>query len=148
MSDFVKTQTPDIEIPDIKNFKRQWIDEFNQNKDKVFDELAQYEYTLEDTPKAKENTIKKGQELVYVRLCSVPSHRTPIYTSRETQQIYVSYKDIKTCDSCGCAIVEVLDNRNKYTYDIHLKRKIKKQEKVISMIQIQMMMIDYIDCIF
>lgn len=45
MSDFVKTQTPDIEIPDIKNFKRQWIDEFNQNKDKVFDELAQYEYT-------------------------------------------------------------------------------------------------------
>lgn len=31
--------------------------------------------------------------------------RTPIYTSHETQQIYDSSKDIRTCDSCGLVIV-------------------------------------------
>lgn len=80
MSNLVKTQTPDIEIPDINDFKRQWKDEFNQIKDKVFDELAQYEYTLEDTPEAKENIMKKGQEVVYVALCSVPSPSLTLMT--------------------------------------------------------------------
>lgn len=41
--------------------------------------------------------------------------RTPIYTSRETQQIYDSSKYIRTCDTYGRVIVEVLDNRNEYT---------------------------------
>ena len=41
--------------------------------------------------------------------------RKPIYTSRETQQIYDSSKDIRTCDTYGRVIVEVADNRNKFT---------------------------------
>ncbi|KAK8895307.1 hypothetical protein M9Y10_023753 [Tritrichomonas musculus] len=41
MSDFVKNPTVDIEIPDYNDFKKQWKDEFNQIKERVFDELAQ-----------------------------------------------------------------------------------------------------------
>ena len=39
----------------------------------------------------------------------------PIYTSRQTQQIYDSNKNVKTCDSKGYVIVEVLDERNKFS---------------------------------
>ena len=41
--------------------------------------------------------------------------RNPIYTSRETQQVYDSFKDIRTCDSNGYVIIEVLDERNKFS---------------------------------
>ena len=39
----------------------------------------------------------------------------PIYTSFETQQIYDCNKQVKTCDSRGRVIVEVIDERNKYS---------------------------------
>ena len=39
----------------------------------------------------------------------------PIYTSRQTQQIYDSNKNVKTCDSIGRIIIEVLDERNKHS---------------------------------
>ena len=39
----------------------------------------------------------------------------PVYTSRKTQQIYDFEKNVKTCDSNGRVIIEVIDKRNKYS---------------------------------
>ena len=39
----------------------------------------------------------------------------PIYTSKQTQQIYNFEKKIKTCDSNGRVIIEVIDERNKFS---------------------------------
>lgn len=41
--------------------------------------------------------------------------RNFISTSSKTQQIYNPFKDIRTCDLYGPVMIEVLDNRNKYT---------------------------------
>ena len=41
--------------------------------------------------------------------------RNPYYTSRQTQQIYDAQKNIRTCDSKGYVILEVLDERNKFS---------------------------------
>ena len=41
--------------------------------------------------------------------------RNPYYTSRETQQIYDSQKNVRTCDSHGYVIIEVLDERNTFS---------------------------------
>ena len=65
--------------------------------------------------------------------------RNPYYTSRQKQQIYDAQKNIRTCDSHGYAILEVLDERNKfsgYRYAIFrraalLKRKIRPKISII-----------------
>ena len=36
--------------------------------------------------------------------------RNPYYTSRETQQVYDAFKNVRTCDSHGYVIIEVLDD--------------------------------------
>ena len=59
---------------------------------------------MESTDDYKIITQYKGHTLKY-----------PIYTSRKTQQIYDSIKNVKTCDSKGYVIVEVIDERNKYS---------------------------------
>ncbi len=41
--------------------------------------------------------------------------RNPYYTSRQTQQIYDAQKNVRTCDSKGYVILEVLDERNKFS---------------------------------
>ena len=41
--------------------------------------------------------------------------RKPYYTSCETQQIYDSQKNVRTCDSHGYVIIEVLDERNTFS---------------------------------
>ncbi|KAK8834912.1 hypothetical protein M9Y10_030462 [Tritrichomonas musculus] len=121
MSDFVKNPTVDIEIPDYNDYKKQWKDEFNQIKERVFDELAQYEYTVEDSPDAKENLMKKGQDMIKQLIDS--SNYTPqekemlmkqadnlIKKDKETGKTYFYDSDS--------------DDDDRYSY---LKRKLRKR---------------------
>ena len=59
---------------------------------------------METISDLKEMTSYKGYTLRY-----------PIYTSRSTQQIYDYNKNVKTCDANGRVIVDVLDERNKFS---------------------------------
>lgn len=58
--------TLEVEFPDINDYipKTNWKKEYNKIRDKVFDDLAKYEYTIEDTPEAKENLMMKAKTMI------------------------------------------------------------------------------------
>ena len=118
-----QTYIPDIEAPDIDDYvkKTNWKKEFNQIKDKVFDELAQYEYTVEDTPEAKENLMKKGQEMIKQLI------EASNYSKEEKEQLTKQADNlIKKDEATGKRYFydSDSDDDDRYSY---LKRKLRKR---------------------